>query len=98
MTETKADLFHPRTERGVSAKPLAAPLPAVKTPWADGFWPERVADPATAYADARQAHAWVSRELATAGPRSIREFCLTQERKRLADIAWRLKRLMDGYR
>ena len=40
----------------------------------------------------RQAHAWATRELATAEAGSIREFCLSSERERLAAIAWRLKR------
>jgi len=52
---------------------------------------DRLADTRAAYQDAREAHEHVSRELAeTTLP--MRVYNLTAERKRLADIAWRLKR------
>ena len=71
--------------------------------WQDGTFVNKMADPEQAYRDCREAHAWVSRELETArdvwatrqvesDSDRIRVYCLTQERKRLADIAWKLKR------
>jgi len=60
--------------------------------WVDDSRPERIADPEVAYADVRIGHAWATQELATAAAGSIREYNLTMERRRLADIAWRLKR------
>ena len=60
--------------------------------WVDDCAPERIADPEVAMQDVRQAHAWVTQELAAAEPGSIRLYVLTQERGRLAEIAWRLKR------
>ena len=61
------------------------------TNWVDGSFPDRMADPEQAMVDVREAHAWATQELATAAPGSIREYCLTEERKRLAGIAWILK-------
>lgn len=59
--------------------------------YTDNFRADKVADPEFAYAVVRQAHAWATRQLETATG-AVRQFCLIQERKRLADIAWRLKR------
>ena len=53
-----------------------------------------MSDPATAYRDAREAHGWVTRELATVSPGSIREYCLNIEKRRLTDIVWKLKRYL----
>ena len=53
---------------------------------------EKISDPGAAYVDVKAAHQWVTRELQlTTDP--MRVFNLTKERKRLADIAFRLKRL-----
>ena len=61
------------------------------TDWVDGFFVDKVADPEQAYQDAREAHGYVTRELATASGQA-RTYNLTQERNRLASIAWALKR------
>lgn len=53
-----------------------------------------IADPDQAYQDVRDAHAWATREMQSAPASSPRAYILTQERKRLADIAWRLKRIL----
>jgi hypothetical protein len=59
--------------------------------WVEDSNPARMADPETAYRDVREVHAFITRELErTAVP--IRVYHLTQERKRLAEIAWKLKR------
>lgn len=59
--------------------------------WADGSNPDRIADPAQALCDAREAHEWATRELAnTTEP--VRVWNLGEERKRLAGIFSRLKR------
>ena len=61
------------------------------TDWVEDSNPARIADPETAYQDAREVHAFITRELeSTSNP--TRVYHLTQERKRLADIAWKLKR------
>lgn len=53
--------------------------------------PIRLADPETAYQDARETHAYLTAELAaTQDPDRI--YHLTAERKRLADLAWAIKR------
>ena len=61
--------------------------------WRDGFSARHVADPFQAAVDVREAHGWATRTLAKVPRGSIREFNLDQERKRLAGIAWELKRL-----
>jgi hypothetical protein len=66
---------------------------AHSTFWVDDSNPDRIAEPEEAYWEAREAHAWATQELATAAD-PWRIFNLTQERKRMADIAWRLKRRM----
>jgi len=53
-----------------------------------------MADPEQAYEDVKEAHIWITARLATVEPGSIREFVLIQERKRLADIGWRLHRIL----
>lgn len=57
----------------------------------DSFSGDRVADPAQAYGDVRAAHAWVSAQLAAAVD-PTRRWNLEAERRRLAGIAWYLKR------
>jgi hypothetical protein len=57
----------------------------------DSFRADRIADPEEAYQECVAAHRYATRQLETATG-EIRRFCLMQERKRLADIAWRLKR------
>lgn len=57
----------------------------------DAFRVDKVANPRECLAHCRAAHAWVTRELETATS-PVRQFELDRERKRLADIAWRLKR------
>jgi hypothetical protein len=52
----------------------------------------RFADPSLAFEDVGKAHAWATAELANAEPGSIREYVLTEERKRLAGISWEIKR------
>jgi hypothetical protein len=59
--------------------------------FSDSFRADKIADPEECYQDARAAHAWATRELEGA-TEPMRIYNLTQERKRLADIAWRLKR------
>jgi hypothetical protein len=59
--------------------------------YSDSFDADRVASRSTAYDDVREAHEWVTRELEDA-TETMRVYCLTQERKRLAAIGWRLKR------
>ena len=62
-------------------------------------WPTRswqsetlYADPRTALADVKAAHHWAENELKNVRPGSIREYCLTQEKKRLCELAWKIKR------
>ena len=63
--------------------------------WVDGFFADKLADPETAYKDVREAHEYVTRQLQNADlPQRI--FNLKEERKRLAGIAWKLKRLSEG--
>ena len=50
------------------------------------------ADPHQAFQDVREAHAWATRELATAEPQSTRAWVLTVERKRLAGLSYEIKR------
>lgn len=58
--------------------------------WIDDSNPDKAANPRLALADAREAHGWASRQLASAvNPNRV--YNLTQERNRLAAIAWRLK-------
>lgn len=59
--------------------------------WSDVFRVDKIADPEQAFADARQAHQYVTRELAGAES-PVRQFNLIAERNRLAAIAWELKR------
>ena len=54
--------------------------------------PWMLVDPAQAMAEVKHSHEWASRELSAVAPGSIREFCLTEERKRLAGIAWQIRR------
>jgi hypothetical protein len=63
--------------------------------WWSEYCPEYLVDIETALSDARQAHAYVSRELQSVETGSLREYCLRKERERLAGIAWRFKREMD---
>ena len=49
-------------------------------------------DPRTALADVKAAHHWAENELKNVRPGSIREYCLTQEKKRLCELAWKIKR------
>jgi len=57
----------------------------------DSFRADMIAEPMEAYEDCVAAHRWVTRELDNAtDPR--RRFNLITERRRLADIAWKLKR------
>jgi len=58
--------------------------------WEDAR-PDLIAEPSLAYADACEAHRWATQaRTETSDPTQV--YILTQERKRLADIAWRLKR------
>jgi hypothetical protein len=50
------------------------------------------ADPHQAFEDVREAHAWATRELATAEPQSTRVWVLTEEQKRLAGLSYEIKR------
>lgn len=60
--------------------------------WADNFNANKIADPVQCLKDCREAHAYVSRELeSTSNPQ--RAWNLGQEKKRLAGIAWALKRV-----
>lgn len=63
----------------------------MSTTFTDAFRADRVADPVQAYEDVKRAHEWATRQLETAEA-PLRRYALTQERKRLADIAWRLRR------
>jgi hypothetical protein len=57
-----------------------------------GTFGARFKDPEQAFEDVREAHAWVTRELATAEPQSTRAWMLTEERKRLAGLSYEIKR------
>lgn len=59
--------------------------------WTDQFSPDRIADVEQAIEDVREAHRWATRERDLAEPGSIREYCLSQERIRLAHIHAALK-------
>ena len=50
------------------------------------------ADPHQAFEDVREAHGWVTRELAAVEAGSYREYMLTGERKRLAGLSYEIKR------
>lgn len=50
------------------------------------------ADPHQAFEDVRKAHAWVTRELSTAGSNPTRAWVLTEERKRLAGLSYEIRR------
>jgi hypothetical protein len=57
----------------------------------DGFFVRRLAEPEQAYRDCKQAHATATAMLETA-PTPASQYSLTEERKRLAGIAWAIKR------
>jgi hypothetical protein len=59
--------------------------------YTDSFRSDMIADPLEAYEDCVAAHRWATRELDGASE-PMRRFNLISERKRLADIAWKLKR------
>ena len=59
----------------------------------DNFRVAKIADPEVAYKDVKACHAWVTWQLETA-VEAMREYNLHEERKRLADIGWRLR---DAY-
>ena len=62
--------------------------------WPNRSWQSETlyCDPRTALADVKAAHHWAKNELKSVRPGSIREYCLTQEKKRLCELAWKIKR------
>ena len=59
--------------------------------WTGGFRIDGLADPQTAYRDARTAHEYVSKELADTD-HPDRRYNLLTERKRMSAIVWAIKR------
>jgi hypothetical protein len=59
--------------------------------WQDGFFVKHLAEPLLAYRDVLESHRFVTAELETA-PTPTSQYELTEERKRLAGIAWAVKR------
>lgn len=66
-------------------------------PFADDFLVNRLRylDLPTAMEDVREAHTYVSSALLDCHQSSVRQFCLTEERKRLAAIAWQIKKRLE---
>lgn len=62
-----------------------------RSAWVESSAPERIKDPVQAYEDVKEAHQWVSLEMDQA-TEPMRRWNLEQERKRLAGIAYALRR------